>query len=213
VRWTAFYHLLYHDSQAPNVRLGVVGSNGLDYFRGHPVWCACERVPFAGCCSKESGDTEIAYHDFASICDENVGSLHVAVNNGHLVQIAESDEDLSDYDRDVFLFEAAVLRRFHERENASALGEFHDNPDARSIEVAAKVLCYVGSIAELGQEGDLALDVADIVVGGVEVDDLEGDNVAGGDVPSLVYGAIRAFAYSLETLEELVDGHEGQGVM
>jgi hypothetical protein len=48
------------------------------------------------------------------------------------------------------------------------------------------------------------LDVANIIICGVEVDDLEGNEISSGDVHALVNRAIGTFAHGFEAPEELV---------
>lgn len=51
------------------------------------------------------------------------------------------------------------------------------------------------------EERDLLLDIRDIIVFGVEVDDLEGDNMARVTMSTFVHGAISALADNFEFLK------------
>ena len=202
-------HLVDHDAETPDVGLGVVRGDALDDFGCHPIRGAREGVPLAGRGGEEGGDAKVADHDLAHGRDEDVRGLDVAVDDGRLVEVVKADEDLAHDDGDVLLLETAVGGGLHEREDAPALCVFHCDPDAGTVEEAAIILCDVGRIAELGEEGDLALDVVHVVVGRVEVDDLERDDVPARNVDALVHGPVRTFANGLETAVEQVHGRLG----
>lgn len=152
------------------------------------------------------------------------------MNDALAVEEAEGDEDLADDEGGVLLLDRAALhlrargrvqvqlqgRRqvegeggawTHEGADAAAAGKVHGDPELVAVEVRAVVEGDVvaGGIAELGEEGDLALDLGDVVVGRVEVDDLEGDDGARVVVDALIDAAVRALADELLPGKELGD--------
>jgi hypothetical protein len=97
-----------------------------------------------------------------------------------------------------------TLASLHERAHAAAAGKVHHNTDTRPIEVAAIVLCdVVPRPSQLAQQGDFPLHILHIVVGSVEVDDFERDNVACGYMDATVYRTIRAFPDDFKLAIEL----------
>lgn len=106
------------------------------------------------------------------------------------MKIAETCENFPDDDHDKPLLQDAIFRSLHESADAPSLRELHDDPYARAIQVTTIVLCNVGRVAELCQQCNLALDGLHVVVSGVEVDDLECDDVPRWDVDALVDGAV-----------------------
>lgn len=196
MRYAALDHLIYHDTQAPYVGLGIVG-RAVGDLRGHPVRCTDKSVSLARCSDEKSGDTKVTNHDFPRRGNEDVRRLQVSVDNAGPVEIAEGEENLSDDDSDVFLLDGAILRSLHESTYAATLGIFHDNPHAGTVQETAIVLGDIGCVPKLGKERNFSLNVGDIVVLGIEVDDLEGNYITGGDFYTLVYGAISTFADGL----------------
>lgn len=122
------------------------------------------------------------------------------------MEVAESEEDLANDDDNIFFFETVVWGGLHQVEYTSSLGKLHDDPYARTIQMAPVVLCDVRGVAQLCQESYLALYVVDIIVCCVEVDDFESDDVSCRNMPALVNGTVCAFSDSLEALVELMHG-------
>ena len=73
----------------------------------------------------------------------------------------------------------------HQSPDAATTSEVHSNPKLIPVEVAAVVQCNVvlRSVAHLGEQGDLFLDLSDVIVRRVEVNDLWRWALSANDVP------------------------------
>ena len=186
MRRAPFDYFINHDAKTPYIGLCIVCADTLDNLRGHPVGCTGESVALAGGCGKESRNTKVTDHDLSSFSDENVGCFKIAMNDGHSVKVAQSDQDFPDNDGGMFVLEAAVLGCFHEGINTTAMSKLHDNPNTRPVHVTAKILCNIRYVTKLTEESNFTLDVGHIVIGSVKVDDFQSDNCSSWDVPAFV---------------------------
>lgn len=116
------------------------------------------------------------------------------------VQVVEALENLAQDDGDVHLLEMAGL---HEVERRAAAKVLHDDPQFGALQIGAVVLGDVGRVA-LRENHDLLLNVLDLVLGLLQVDDLDGDHLLAAIVDALEHLAERAFAYSLLLGEDLL---------
>ncbi len=87
------------------------------------------------------------------------------------VQVLQPKQQLAHDNGDVVLPDQA---RLHQVGAAPARTELHDNPQLGTLGVGAIVFGDVGRL-QLRQNGDLLDDVLDLVLGALDVDDLDGD--------------------------------------
>lgn len=91
------------------------------------------------------------------------------------VQVVQPEQQLLQYDGDIVLADEA---RLHQVGAAAAGAELHDDPELGTLGVGAVVLGHKGRL-QLGQDGDLLDDVLDLILGALDVDNLDGDGLAG----------------------------------
>jgi hypothetical protein len=92
-----------------------------------------------------------------------------------IVQILQTHEQFADDDNDVVLGDAT---RPHEITTATTRAVFHDDPQIRALQVGAIVFCRVGRV-EAREDGDFLDDVVYFVFCVLDIDDLDGDGLAG----------------------------------
>jgi hypothetical protein len=94
----------------------------------------------------------------------------------------------------------------HKRPDTPTLGVLHDDPHFRALHQTPIILDHIRhrpsprASHQLLQQRHLFLDIPDIVVLGIQVDDLESYYMARLDMPALVHGSVRAFADNLDFL-------------
>jgi hypothetical protein len=102
-------------------------------------------------------------------------TLDVAVQLLVRMQVVQAQKQLANDDGDVVLANEA---RFHEVRAATARAKLHNNPQLRTLGVRAIVLCNIGGL-QLRQDGNLLDNVLDLVLGALDVDNLDGNRLAG----------------------------------
>ena len=119
-------------------------------------------------------------------------TLDVSMQLVVVVQIAEAHQQLLQDDCNLGLCYAA---RLHQVCAAPTRAELHDDPQVGAGQIGAVVLCDVGRV-HAGENHNLAHDVVDLVLCIFNVNDLDGDRVAGSAVEAFVDLAKAAAAYA-----------------
>lgn len=180
VGWFSVGQLQRSDAERPDVSFVVV-SRLFDDFRGHPEGSAYKGVLFGHCGRELTRDSKVSKLDLSIRAKEDVGGFDVSVQLVVVVQIFQTHEQLANDDDDVFLGDAAWP---HEVAAAATRAVLHDDPQIRALEVGAIVLCRVGRV-ETGEDGDFLDDVVDFVFGVLDIDDFDGDGLAGAFVDTI----------------------------
>ena len=92
-----------------------------------------------------------------------------------VVQVAKAHEQLLQDDGDFSLCYAAGL---HQVCATAARTKLHDDPQVGAVQIRAIVLCDIGRV-HAREDGNLGDDVVDLVLGILDIDDLDGDRLAG----------------------------------
>jgi hypothetical protein len=100
------------------------------------------------------------------------------------VEILQAKQQLANHNGNVVLPDQA---RLHEVGTAPARAELHDNPQLGALGVGAIVFGDVGRL-QLREDGNLLDDVLDLVLGALNVNDLDGDRLAGALVHTVEKG-------------------------
>ena len=137
----------------------------------------------------------------------HVGRLDVAVDLALRVQVLQPHEHLVHDRRDVRLRQRHVP---HQVEHRAAADILHDDPEARARDVRAVVTRDVRRVA-LRHDGDLLLDVVDLVLGLLEVNDLDRDDALRCVLDPPVHNPEGAGSYLLQYGKSLF-GPVGSGI-
>ncbi len=104
----------------------------------------------------------------------SIPTLDVPMQLLVVMQVIQTHQQLPHDDGDVVLRDQAGAQQIAA---TPAGAELHDDPEIGSLEIRAMVLGDVGR-AEFGQDGDLEDDVLNLVLGVLDIDDLDGDRFA-----------------------------------
>ena len=90
------------------------------------------------------------------------------------VQIVKAHQKFTDDDSNIIFTDQPWL---HEISTAAARAKLHDDPQLGALGKRAIVLCDIWRL-ELREDGDLLDDILDLVLGALNVNDLDGDSFA-----------------------------------
>ena len=90
------------------------------------------------------------------------------------VQVIQAQKQLLQYDSNIVLPDQA---RLHQVGAAPAGAELHDDPQLGALGIGSVILGHVGRL-QLRKDGDLLDDILDLILGALDVDDLDGHGLA-----------------------------------
>lgn len=105
------------------------------------------------------------------------------------MQVLQSQQQLADNNGNVVLADQAGL---HEVGAAATGAKLHDDPELGALGVGAIVLGDVGAL-QLGEDGDFLDNVLNLVLGVFNVNDFDGDGLAGALVDAVCVAALAWF--------------------
>ncbi len=91
------------------------------------------------------------------------------------VQVLQTKKQFADNDGNVVFSDQAW---FHEVCAAATRAKLHDDPQLGALGVRAIVFCDVGRL-QLRQDGNLLDDVLDLILGALDIDDLDSNGLTG----------------------------------
>lgn len=157
----------------------------LDHFRRHPEWGADECESLRLDVGKLCCNAKVRNLHKTGVGKEDIRSFDITMDLAGAVQIVETLEQLFHDHGNVLLLHRPGLEQV---ETTAATEVFHDDPQLGAADEGSAVAGDVGGVAG-GEETDLLLDLANVIVAAFEVDVLDGDVFGGWDMEGAVNNA------------------------